>query len=94
MLRVRGAPDPGVEALTERRSAIATDRERTMPYGVCHPSQLAAAQQAMEAGKVRPMRLVPSRVVPVGEVMVFSDEALIPVLDTLERLLVQKEQRY
>jgi hypothetical protein len=77
---------------TPASKRFATDRECTMPYGVCHPSQLAAAQRAMETGKVKPMRLVPSRVVPVGEVMVFSDETLIPVLDTLDRLLVEKER--
>jgi hypothetical protein len=44
----------------------------------------------MEAGLVKPMRLVPSRVVPVGEVMIFSDETLIPVLDTIDRLLIQR----
>ena len=63
-----------------------------MPYGVCHPS--GAAQHAMEAGLVKPMRLVPSRVVPVGEVMVFSDETLIPVLDTIDRLLDQREHSH
>jgi hypothetical protein len=65
-----------------------------MSYGVCHPSQVSAAQHAMEAGLVKPMRLVPSRVVPVGEVMVFSDETLIPVLDTIDRLLVQREHSH
>jgi len=48
----------------------------------------------MEAGLVKPMRLVPSRVVPVGEVMVFSDETLIPVLDTIDRLLIQRERSH
>ena len=91
----RGAPRTYARVEVPRTPAskrFATDRECTMPYGVCHPSQLAAAQRAMETGKVKPMRLVPSRVVPVGEVMVFSDETLIPVLDTLDRLLVQKER--
>jgi len=89
-----GAQDPGVEKHWPIAASIRNRTERTMSYGVCHPSQVGAAQYAMDTGLVKPMRLVPSKVVPVGELMVFSDETLIPVLDTIDRLLVQRERSY